>query len=347
MSLFLLSCILSIENVQAVGLSLATAQHVYKLGDTILVTADLYNDFDTEVNTVLECRLTGHTRRFPDRLVSCRVTLGPGELKTVILYKIYVTEGFPSDEYTAVARLILENTVYEEQEVTFLVEDTLKQMDFEIHLCKDRECEHESKVFIRSDTIYMSYESSIEGIQVAGTVSLPDGSTEHVVLPTELRVTQIGSYVLLVTASKEGYTHDTKKINFAVIEKPRAFILTGIFSTFNLQHDVVELHIRVVKEAYSNKIYGIEFLQDLQQPMWDNIEAIEAPAGWSFEEVSNGVRFYTETNPLLMCQRTKFVFRVEATRISWFIKIHITDHIHKNMGMIVSTRQWLYRYCLV
>lgn len=346
-SLFLLSCILPVENVQAVGLSLTTAQQVYKPGDTILVTADIYNDYDSEVDVVLECLLTSRTNISPDRLVSCLVTLDPGELKTIILYKIYVAEDFPSDEYTAVARLILDNTVYEEQEITFVVEDTLKRMDFEVHLCKDRECEDESRVFIQSDTIYMSYESSIDGIHVAGTVSLPDGSTEHIVLPTELHVTQTGSYALLVTASKDGYTQDTKKINFAVIGKPRASILTGISSTFNLYHDVVELHIRVVKEAYSNNIYGIEILQDLQQPIWDNVEAIEAPEGWSFEKIGNGVKFYTETNPLLMCQRTKFVFRVKATKISWFIKIHVIGHVHQNIGMMVSTRQWLYRYYFV
>lgn len=123
--------------------------------------------------------------------------------------------------------------------------------------------------------------------------------------------------------------------------------IKGIFSTFRIRYDVVELYIRVNKEAYSNKIYDIEILPEDQQPKWDSVEAIEAPEGWSFEKVGSGVRFYTETNPLLICQGVKFTFRVKAERTSWYMRIHVTDQTHQSMGMIVSTRPWLYYFYLM
>jgi len=219
LSLFLLACLLPVGVAQATGFSLKTAQRIYKPGDTILVTADLYNDYESEADVVLECLLTSQTKISYDRLVYHPVTLGPGESKTVTLYEIYVTEDFPSDEYRVVVKLVMDNIVEDEREIIFLVEDTLEEMVFGVHLCKDRECEHESSVFIQGDNVYVSYESPINGIQVTGTISFPDESKEQIALPTALQAMQTGSYVLLVTASKERYNRETEEINFAVIEK--------------------------------------------------------------------------------------------------------------------------------
>ena len=123
--------------------------------------------------------------------------------------------------------------------------------------------------------------------------------------------------------------------------------IRGIFSTFNLHYDVVELYIRVHKEDYSDRIYEIKILPEYQQPRWKSIEVLETPEGWSCEKIGNGVRFYTETNPLLLCQGVKFKFRVKAERrISWYLRIHVTDQDHQDIGMIVTMR-WLYRFYLV
>ncbi|KYK35944.1 MAG: hypothetical protein AYK19_01690 [Theionarchaea archaeon DG-70-1] len=162
-----------------------------------------------------------------------------------------------------------------------------------------------------------------------------------------------GNYHSRICAcDSSGYEYCTDWIDGPKVV-PQKQLLTGIFSTFDLRYDIVnrhnvaELYIRVVKEDYSNKIYDIEIFPELQQPDWDSVEALEAPVGWSFEKSGNGVRFYTETNPLLTCQRVKFTFRVEAERISWYIRIHVTDHAHQNVGIITSTRRWLYYFHLM
>lgn len=218
-SLFLLACFLPVEVAQAEGFSLETAQQIYEPGDTILITADLYNEWEFEIDVILECLLTSQTKVASDRLVSHSVTLGAGESRTVTLYEIYVTEDFPPDEYTVTVRLIEDNIIEEEGEVIFLVEGTLEQMPFAVHLCKDEECEYESSVFIQGDSIYVGYESTIEGVQVSGSISYPDGSKENITLPTVVQAAETGSYVLQTTASKSGYKSETREIDFAVIEQ--------------------------------------------------------------------------------------------------------------------------------
>jgi len=54
-----------------------------------------------------------------------------------------------------------------------------------------------------------------------------------------------------------------------------------------------------------------------------------------FEQIGNGIRFYTGKNPLVKCQRVKFTFRVSAERISWYITLHVSDELCGNMGILL------------
>lgn len=175
--------------------------------------------------------------------------------------------------------------------------------------------------------------------------TLGPGETQTAILtvnpPKDVRVGEIRTFT--ITGTIDGKVIGGVEVRVVKIHEEKQF-LTGIHSTFNLRYDVVELYVRVTDEDYSNMIYDIEIFLDAQQPAWNDIEVLEAPEGWNFEKIGNGVRFYTETNPLLTCQRTKFTFRVAAKRISWYIEIHVTDQDHQNMGILVSKRWWLYYY---
>lgn len=149
----------------------------------------------------------------------------------------------------------------------------------------------------------------------------------------------ISRYIKVHLTDKDG--KNIGEIVSVLVYTPKS-ILGGMHSTFTLQYNVVELYIRVVDETNSSMIYSIEIFPEDQQPAWDSVEGIEAPEGWSFEKIDNGVRFYTETNPLLRCQRTRFIFKVRAIRISWYMRVHLTNEYYWNIGEIVSTRWWLY-----
>lgn len=115
----------------------------------------------------------------------------------------------------------------------------------------------------------------------------------------------------------------------------------GIYSVYTLSHGVMELDIHVVDECYSGKIYSIEIYPQVQVPAWDTVEGIQAPEGWNFEKNGNGVRFYTETNPLLTHEHAKFRFKVNAKRISWYIRIYAANEVHDTIGILLGNRWWL------
>jgi hypothetical protein len=114
--------------------------------------------------------------------------------------------------------------------------------------------------------------------------------------------------------------------------------LTGIRSTFFSADNVIELYMHVESNTYSNKIYDIEILPNVQDPPWKTAEGLKAPEGWKYEKMDDGVRFFTQSNPLLKCQRTKFRFKFQATTIPESIRVHITSRDHTNMGIVLSTK---------
>jgi len=221
LSLILVALTTQVAAAQTVGFSVETAQEVYRPGDTILVTANVYNNYNYEVDVIVECLVIDETATAASILVSYPVALGPGESETVTLHQAYVAEDSPSGEYRAAATLIVENIFQEEREITFRVEDTLEPMSFKVRVSMDSEGENESRVFVLGDRIYMSYQSPIDGVQISASITHPDMSKQDITLPTVLEAREIGSYALLATASSEGYRSETREVDFAVIaEQP-------------------------------------------------------------------------------------------------------------------------------
>lgn len=117
-------------------------------------------------------------------------------------------------------------------------------------------------------------------------------------------------------------------------------ILSGIRSNYKLpSRDVIDLYIHVIDEDLSGKIYDIEILPEVQEPEWESADGLESPQGWKFEKMGDGVRFYTETAPLLVCQGVRLTFKIVRKGPLWDIRLHVTDENHENLGIVVSTRK--------
>ena len=117
--------------------------------------------------------------------------------------------------------------------------------------------------------------------------------------------------------------------------------ISGIYATYIFRHQAMEVNIQVVDEDYSGEIYSIDIIPEVQDPSWETVEGIEAPENWTFEKIGNGVRFYTETDPLLKGQHKKFRFTVKAKRISWYIRVYAGNQSHLIVGMVLGKRQML------
>ena len=96
---------------------------------------------------------------------------------------------------------------------------TNPSFSFDLNTCKDISCLIKSKVFVLNVPIYIDYKSNIRSPTITTTLINPDQTTKQLTLPTTIKPTQIGTYHLEVTASKESYKTIIKKEMFAVIEK--------------------------------------------------------------------------------------------------------------------------------
>ncbi len=254
--LFILSCGLWPAVAQGIGCSLETAKDVYRPGDTILITAALDNTTEAEPDILLDCLLTSQTQKSPDRWILLPVPLAPSESKTVTLYAIGVTDDSPADEYSVIVKVMVNGILEQEYGTMFRVEGTLRDIDFDVHLCRDITGERQSRTFVAGEPIYISYESSVPGVQVQATVHHPDGSDQGIGLPGVLPAEKVGPYVLHVAAGKEGYKTSSQRVNFSVVQAEARIpetVLTDNFEDETADHWNLEPGWSV-QQAYGNYV---------------------------------------------------------------------------------------------
>ena len=109
-----------------------------------------------------------------------------------------------------------------------------------------------------------------------------------------------------------------------------------IDSTFEVLEDVIELHI-YTGEAFSEAIYTIEILPNIQDPPWEGAEG-QALDNWHVEEVDNGVKFYSENNTLFSSQGITFKFKVQAKEISDEIRFRVTDKNYEKKVILIAKK---------
>lgn len=89
--------------------------------------------------------------------------------------------------------------------------------DFDIMLCLDKECLDRSIVFLLGTEIYLDFESAVSGVEVKADLIYPDKSEEEIILPTSLKLEQIGTYDLELIGTSLGYKDKMKTKQFGVI----------------------------------------------------------------------------------------------------------------------------------
>lgn len=144
----------------------------------------------------------------PEALIEMKVTdlVANEYFQEVYVYGV-VDKNMNSAECTA-SVFILE-PYHKNFEKSFKIKN-LESFSFNIELDK--------KIFTQNEEINIDYSSDVENPSLVSILTYPDKTTQQITLPTSIQADQIGTYILDVTASKEGYKTITKKEQFAVIE---------------------------------------------------------------------------------------------------------------------------------
>jgi hypothetical protein len=74
------------------------------------------------------------------------------------------------------------------------------------------------KVFILGESTIINYSSPLSDLNIEAKLTSPDGKTKEISFPYSFNADKIGTYILEVIASKEGYKTISKREQFGVIE---------------------------------------------------------------------------------------------------------------------------------
>tara|TARA_Y100000310_G_scaffold344863_1_gene460091 strand:- start:617 stop:1714 length:1098 start_codon:yes stop_codon:yes gene_type:complete len=131
-------------------------------------------------------------------------------------YMSVVNENIEPQTCTAGVNLLSPEEILEKKSFEII---TNPSFGFNILTCKDSNCAEQTKIFILNQDIYLDYTSEVSEPIITATLTSPDNSVNQLDLSTSIKAEQIGTYILEVKASKQGYKTNIKKTQFGVIEK--------------------------------------------------------------------------------------------------------------------------------
>ena len=184
----------------------------YGPGEAIVIHANV--NYPKDANLQLVVDVSG---KAPASLTSF-IPIKAGEEREVN-FTIWVTDTMPEGNYSVVGRLLEEDSELLTNTTYFLVSGTLGTIDFRLNSCKDEGCSAGGAVFIKGETVYLLYNSSVDNVVVDANLTYPDKSVQRIELPMSITLTQNGSYLLEARASKPGYKTAYSWLKFSALDE--------------------------------------------------------------------------------------------------------------------------------
>ena len=185
----------------------------FKINDTVILKYTINSDIEEQINYIADvvCPNAPHPQL---------------ELKTTILQPnkplienftyLTVDDGIEPQVCKATVTIPEPYSIIESKPIKII---TNPSFEFELKHCKDASCQFTTEIFELNKDIYFDYSSNIKDILTETNLIFPDKTTKQITLPSSIIASQVGTYTLDVTASKDGYKTIHKTEQFGVIEK--------------------------------------------------------------------------------------------------------------------------------
>ena len=194
----------------------------FSSGETVKFNYSINSDVGQEISFFASVRCPNAPVPFIGQEI---VTLKPSTPYRGFYSGISIDYSIESQNCAAFVQ-VLEPTLAEEEKNFSII--TPPSFSFDIKTCKDMVCVEESKVFLLNENIYIDYISEVAEPVIAAILALPDQTIQQLTIPTSIKATQIGTYELDITASKQDYKTITKKEQFGVIEEEADILFVGV-----------------------------------------------------------------------------------------------------------------------
>ncbi len=227
-------------------------QETLKPEEPFIANLILKNNLDIQRTVTIESLLKDNDGTYVNLLPPIYEEMKANEEKKIELYNFIVTDTFKEGTYLLKVRIIAQdNSIETKKELKITA--TLKDLIISLNSCKDKSCTERSKVFTSTEDIYMDYSSEVSEPGITATLTYPDKTIKQINLPMSIKAEQIGTYILSIKASKEGYKTLETVAQFAVIEKPAEIKQEQIICNNNLicEPEKKEHHGNCPKDCHS------------------------------------------------------------------------------------------------
>jgi len=191
----------------------------FSYGEDLEISLNVKNEHPKIGNFEVISLLGSENEDFLVRPITKVINIPANSEKTISLYSFKIDENFKKGNYNVGVDVYYNGQKIEIDSINFRIVEAIKEFNFKIKMCKDSSCSEESKIFLKNKKIYLDYASDISNPLITATLKYPSGKTEVIDLPYSFKASQIGTYELSITASKEGYKTVSVKEQFGVIKK--------------------------------------------------------------------------------------------------------------------------------
>jgi hypothetical protein len=202
----LVSCIIilfSLNFVSSISLDIDVNDNFYT-GEKILFNYTLLSNVSKTVNYIVY--VSCEEAPFPLlKIEEIKLNANiPFENEYVYMSTLY--DNFNSQECFA-RLLVVDNSTMnsnESKQKSFRI-NTKPKLDFDLLSCGDRECNDIKQIFLKGETAYLSYISNESSLSLNAILETPSGLSSIIEVPSSIKIKEIGTYTLKITANKEGF----------------------------------------------------------------------------------------------------------------------------------------------
>ncbi len=194
-------------------------------GEEVRAVIQVANNFSILLTGQLLCNFSSPDPNLPPTPQVWPINLEPGKKSDRLECSTLITETMPEGFYRVEVELRDQNfNIITETNKEFLVTGTKKEINAELLICADQDCQTPKVVFLQGENIFLKLKSTLTDLDIKGTIKLANSQNSSELIFKDnisgFKSNSIGSYLVNLKLNKAGYVEKIIDQDFAVIAQP-------------------------------------------------------------------------------------------------------------------------------
>lgn len=209
-------------NAQSIDISLNG--QTFMPGDEVQANVFFTNPTNQQLSGHIICNFASLSQELPPMPFKEEFDLGPNEKSRVFTFRMDIGVWMPEGLYKAEIEVMDDKeTPITKSFEEFRVLGTLKNIDAALEICNDKDCSQRKVVFVKGETVYLKLDGSVLDYGIYAVLTSPDNEAVYPVFENHVasfKADEVGSFLMAIDLSKEGYQNQRIENSFAVIDAP-------------------------------------------------------------------------------------------------------------------------------